>query len=955
LLFCYVKVFHKTFKLHYTHNCSAEKEKGERRLNKNNPLLIMLIVAMFAVLLVPAAPVNAWTYPDGSEDTLYEEFGPRADKILIKLYEAAEPMWDAFIAGEIDMFDWPLTKDYKDLMDPDPDINVVSYGPEFGLFIIDINNNPNEYLGNPQDPEYPNPVYPNPCSVIPFRQAIAHLADRGQLDGLIGTGYYFPMYTPVPPSMGDYVHPEIVPGGALEDLTYPYDPVAAAALLDANGFPINPDTGWRFWDMNGDGVEQPEEYLELKFFIRSDHPHRRDFGTWLAGQLESVGVRVNEVVGTITAAWFQVFRDKDFHLYTGGWGLGVDPDHLILWNSYFYWHPGFCYNYAFVNDPELDGYIWGVIYANTFEEAKINAWKAQERFAEIAASIPLWTYSGFKAIRKTYSGGTAGSPVTPDDGENKYRGLDWLGVVNIDGYGLDNGYTFLNLYPNSSETQWGDGGNMTIRYAFKTLDIRMLNPLYAEWVWDWIVLGMIYDSLLTRNPYNLAEIKPWLASDYKVDIYEHPIYGTCTKVRFTLRDDIFWADGTPLTVADVMYTFVEMDDDLAAVGLPPPWWYANVMDILSFSILDPYNFEVLLAVKSVFAVMWPGGNIVLPKHIWKPIILGPDLTPGTDDDGTYETVHGFAPDPNLIGSGPWRLVEYVANSHVLMTANIPGSTVQTNIEGSVPITSPMGYFRQSPFDMVTAIIDPPELAGLHKYPPDVDINMTIVDVNLWAQPLTYLSELYINETLLQSETLTLLPFERIENHKLRGRFGCYRDVGWWEFNGTHINIWKVWYIHSQGVWVCDTVYIPECEWFYIVKHIEFEAWDSLKSKLKQIEGIPIIWEISWWQKTIREDIAGSNWYNDVSDAAWLYDVYAPEDIIGYLASLYEYPFKDQVPTCDYKVDIFDVALAARSFGSYPGHERWNTVADLNLDYKIDITDIALIAKKFGWVAPYPSP
>jgi hypothetical protein len=43
-----------------------------------------------------------------------------------------------------------------------------------------------------------------------------------------------------------------------------------------------------------------------------------------------------------------------------------------------------------------------------------------------------------------------------------------------------------------------------------------------------------------------------------------------------------------------------------------------------------------------------------------------------------------------------------------------------------------------------------------------------------------------------------------------------------------------------------------------------------------------------------------------------------------------------------------VDIPARTFGSYIGDCRWNTVADINADYKIDIRDIASIAKKFGW-------
>ncbi len=54
---------------------------------------------------------------------------------------------------------------------------------------------------------------------------------------------------------------------------------------------------------------------------------------------------------------------------------------------------------------------------------------------------------------------------------------------------------------------------------------------------------------------------------------------------------------------------------------------------------------------------------------------------------------------------------------------------------------------------------------------------------------------------------------------------------------------------------------------------------------------------------------------------------------------------------DGKVDIRDIAFAAKAFGSYPGHPRWNPIADENEDNEIDIRDIGLIAKNFGKTYP----
>jgi nitrous oxidase accessory protein NosD len=57
------------------------------------------------------------------------------------------------------------------------------------------------------------------------------------------------------------------------------------------------------------------------------------------------------------------------------------------------------------------------------------------------------------------------------------------------------------------------------------------------------------------------------------------------------------------------------------------------------------------------------------------------------------------------------------------------------------------------------------------------------------------------------------------------------------------------------------------------------------------------------------------------------------------------------------VDMKDVALVAKAFGSSPGHERWNPIADITgsqylvPDNKVDMKDVGLIAKNFGKTYP----
>ena len=51
---------------------------------------------------------------------------------------------------------------------------------------------------------------------------------------------------------------------------------------------------------------------------------------------------------------------------------------------------------------------------------------------------------------------------------------------------------------------------------------------------------------------------------------------------------------------------------------------------------------------------------------------------------------------------------------------------------------------------------------------------------------------------------------------------------------------------------------------------------------------------------------------------------------------------------DFKVDIKDLVLVIKSFGSYPGSVKpWNPNADINSDNKVDIKDLVLVIKHFG--------
>jgi hypothetical protein len=50
---------------------------------------------------------------------------------------------------------------------------------------------------------------------------------------------------------------------------------------------------------------------------------------------------------------------------------------------------------------------------------------------------------------------------------------------------------------------------------------------------------------------------------------------------------------------------------------------------------------------------------------------------------------------------------------------------------------------------------------------------------------------------------------------------------------------------------------------------------------------------------------------------------------------------------DGKVDMRDIAVIARCFGSTPSSSNWNPNADINGDGTVNMKDIALVARNFG--------
>lgn len=966
--------------------CGKVKERKEKKMHKSAYIVVALIFALLLSVFT-MLPANAFIYPNCNVDDKYEFFGPHADQLIFQMYGGEDPMWTALQKGEIDLTDWPLTTVWRSTFYTNPDVKVVSAGGEAGFYTMDFNYNNHSRMGNPPGapPNRPNPVYDAANGIPPisnnvfFRLGCGNLFNRATFNAFVGDAGV-QMLTVVPVYMGGYVWPNAT--------GYVYSRVLAEAQFalgkikqDKSAKPYT-----RYWDRDNDNVVDAgeKEACVLKQTWRMD-AYRKKAGEMLNLELTAMNFTFT-LSGERTggANYQQVMLDKNYHITTLGWiFIGPDPDFLYdLYHIVGYWDDpeSSAPNSAALNDTVLNDESAKVKFAADSTEARAHAWLFQERFEAICAQIPLFCNQAYKASAKYYTGGNDGTIVGADP-ENIYRRVggvpggarrEWLDVCNQMGLGSNSFWSMLNMYPNC--TIYGTG-NMTIRYGWKEQAYPAhINPFYSEWYWDAIVLGETYDSLGYRDPYDLSTWKPYLIKAWETGVWIDPGTGEeRSKVRITLRPDVKFQDGTPMTVADVVFSLVEAGPLMIAKGFQPPWWWPTGELVQSMYIIDAYTVELLFSVKSFLAESWTlGGFYIVPKHIWKPIIVSGNPSQ-------------FAPDPNIIGSGPYRFKSFSPTHSVVMVANKPGSIVKTDRAGSVPITSP-GVFLYCPVDVnvhtllkfnnTAPVVNPanPIGSGWHMEKPYFSYNFVLTK---WTDNgnliLDYCDKVYLVPVGtppagfdIAGKWYHVFAFEMVA-----GKYVLKVDYYGVKFNmpgppwelpieigveirnewmhlcsGSRLIIDKYVYVDdvlistSLGV-PLDTlssgIMVPDLEEFNLLLatcHHKIVVRVHVTGPSEYETGKPNPWISQWIEVrldlwiTILQDIGGTTYYDAIE--------------------LSSYPYKDQLKVPDCIVDIDDILTCALAYGSYPGHPRWTSTADIAEPYYfIDISEILDIALKYG--------
>jgi peptide/nickel transport system substrate-binding protein len=127
----------------------------------------------------------------------------------------------------------------------------------------------------------------------------------------------------------------------------------------------------------------------------------------------------------------------------------------------------------------------------------------------------------------------------------------------------------------------------------------------------------------------------------------------------TLRKNLRWSDGQPLTADDVVFTW---NDVIYNPKIVNPTRDTFIVEGKNFTVTKLDDLTVQVVTPEVFApfLMEFGTTFIMPKHILARSVA----------DGTFASAYGVNARPeDIVGSGPFRLKEYKAGQYTLLERN----------------------------------------------------------------------------------------------------------------------------------------------------------------------------------------------------------------------------------------------------------------------------------------------
>ena len=170
-----------------------------------------------------------------------------------------------------------------------------------------------------------------------------------------------------------------------------------------------------------------------------------------------------------------------------------------------------------------------------------------------------------------------------------------------------------------------------------SMDVGNMNPFVDYSAVSWETFLLTYNFLTWYDENN--QPVPELATEWQVSDDE-------TVWTFTIRDDVMWHDGVPLTAGDIAFTYnLILDNEI--------WFYMSYLQDVT-KVEAPDDTTLVITSRQPNPMMLALYVPIVPEHLWSTI-PGPKV----------ESVE----DPPLVGSGPFVIDDVQQGKFVEMSAN----------------------------------------------------------------------------------------------------------------------------------------------------------------------------------------------------------------------------------------------------------------------------------------------
>lgn len=227
-----------------------------------------------------------------------------------------------------------------------------------------------------------------------------------------------------------------------------------------------------------------------------------------------------------------------------------------------------------------------------------------------------------------------------------------------DGAGKPDEHGFLPVAPDPpllQETSGKYGG--TLVWA-EPGEVASFNPIIVSDQTSTDLYQLSFDSLClydNANPTMSSEgFRPGLAWKW-----EHSADGKTW--TFNLRKGVKWSDGAPFTARDVAFSFAAVFNEKIQNPIVDGFKIGDPPILPTFETPDDFTFVLHCTYIDALFLSHAGGVPIVPEHIWAKTTQG--------DNPTFPSVMGVGDPKSVVGTGPYRVVEYVAGERVVYERN----------------------------------------------------------------------------------------------------------------------------------------------------------------------------------------------------------------------------------------------------------------------------------------------